>query len=302
MEPALLSPALLGIAATAVFLVGVAGLRMARGDALEGWDVGDIALLRDETRRRTRRGPVDALARTLAPRLARALGPQRLAQVRRRIDLAGRPDGMTVDSFLQLVAKYAVVLGSVSLALFAMDSTLSAVLCLVAIPLLPFSRLAGHQRRRQERIAADLPDFLDILAVTVAAGIGFRTALGRVAHRFDGPLRDELVQTLHELDLGVPRRTAFEALRDRCASEPMDSFVSAFLQAEELGAPLAATVTNIALDMRRESAQAARRKAARTVPRVTLVVSMVLVPPTLLIIGVGLYLGSGVELGQVLGG
>ena len=90
------------------------------------------------------------------------------------------------------------------------------------------------------------------------------------------------------------------ALRDRCESEPMDSFVSAFLQAEELGAPLATTLTNIALDMRRESAQAARRKAARTVPRVTLVVSMVLVPPTLLLIAVGLYLGSDVDLGTVL--
>jgi tight adherence protein C len=296
------SPALLALAAAGIFLLAVAGLRMARGDALEGWDVGDIMLLRDESKRRTRRGPVDALAHRLAPRLARALGPRTLARIRQRIELAGRPDGMTVESFLQLVLKYAVVFGFFALCLLALGNTFSAVLCLVAVPLLPFSRLAGHQRRRQERISADLPDFLDILSVTVSAGIGFRTALGRVAQRFEGPLRDELLQTLHQLDVGVPRRQAFEALRDRCDSEPMDSFVSAFLQAEELGAPLALTLNNIATDMRRESAQAARRKAARTVPRVTLVVSVVLVPPTLLIIVVGLYLGSGVDLGEVLGG
>jgi len=300
--PATLAPGLLALAAAGLFVLGLTGLRMARSDALEGWDVGDIALLRDESKRRERRGPLDALGQRLAPRLARALGPRNLARIRQRIDLAGRPDGMTVETFLQLVMKYAVVFGFFALCLFMLGNNFSALLCLVAVPLLPFSRLAGHQRRRQERIANDLPDFLDILSVTVSAGIGFRTALGRVSQRFEGPLRDELLQTLHQLDVGVPRRAAFEALRDRCDSEPMDSFVSAFLQAEELGAPLATTLNNIALDMRRESAQAARRKAARTVPRVTLVVSIVLVPPTLLIIVVGLYLGSGVDIGQVLRG
>jgi tight adherence protein C len=301
MEPTT-APVLLALAATAVFLLGLTGLRMARTDALDGWDVGDIMLLRDESKKRDRRGPVDSLARRLAPRLARSLGPRTIARIRRRIDLAGRPQGMTVETFLQLIVKYAIVFGFFAFCLFLLGNTFSALLCLVAVPLLPFSRLAGHQRRRQERIAGDLPDFLDILSVTVSAGISFRTALGRVSQRFEGPLRDELLQTLHQLDVGVPRRQAFEALRDRCDSEPMDSFVSAFLQAEELGAPLATTLNNIALDMRRESAQAARRKAARTVPRVTLVVSVVLVPPTLLIIVVGLYLGSGVDLGQVLGG
>ena len=302
MDTTLMSPALLALAAAAVFVLAVTGLRMARGDVLEGWDVGDIALLRDEAKRRERRGPLDDLARRLAPRLARALGPRTLAGIRRRVELAGRPDGMTVETFLQVVVKYALMFGTVAVAMLLLGNTLSALLSLVAVFIFPFSRLAGHQRRRQERIAADLPDFLDILAVTVSAGIGFRSALGRVAQRFDGPLRDELLQTLHQLDVGVPRRQAFVALRDRCASEPMDAFVSAFLQAEELGAPLAASLTNIAVDMRRDSAQAARRKAARTVPRVTLVVSMVMVPPTLLIIAVGLYLGSDVDLGTVLGG
>jgi tight adherence protein C len=300
--PTTLAPALVALAATGVFLLGVVGVRMARWDALEGWDVGDIALLRDETKKRRRRGPVDALAHALAPRLGAALGPDAVARIRRRIELAGRPAGMTVDSFLALLVKYAVIFGFFAVMLLLLGNTVTAVLCLVAIPLLPFSRLAGHQRRRQEKIATDLPDLLDILAVTVSAGIGFRAALGRVSQRFEGPLRDELTQTLHELDVGVPRRQAFAALRERCGSEPMDSFVSAFLQAEELGAPLATTLSNIAQDARREAAQAARRRAARTVPRVTLISSIVLVPPTLLIVVVGLFLGSDVDLGVLLGG
>lgn len=300
--PPTLEPSLLAAASAAIFVVAVVGLRMARGDALEGWDVGDIALLRDEMKRRRRRGLLDTAAGRLAPSLGRLLGPDVVARIRRRVDLAGRPGGMTPDSFLQMVVKNAVLFGFLAICLLLLGNLVTALLCLVAAPLLPFSRLAGHQRRRQERIAADLPDFLDILAVTVSAGIGFRAALGRVSQRFEGPLRDELTQTLHELDVGVPRRQAFTALRDRCGSESMDSFVSAFLQAEELGAPLATTLSNIAQDTRREAAQAARRRAARTVPRVTLVVSVILVPPTLLIVVVGLYLGSEVDLGVVLGG
>lgn len=296
------TPALIGMLAVGVFAVGALGLVMLRTDALAGWDVDDIALLRDDMKKRTRKGPLAVLGERLAPRMVRLLGPTVVDRIRRRVELAGRPDGMTVESFLQLVIRYALIFGFFAVCLFLLGNTTSALLCLVAAPLLPFSRLAGHQRRRQERIAADLPDFLDILAVTVAAGIGFRSALGRVSSRFEGPLQEEMLRTLHELDVGVPRRQAFAALRDRCGAEPMDSFVSAFLQAEELGAPLADTLTTIAADTRREAAQAARQKAARTVPRVTLVVSIVLVPPTLLLVVAGLYLGSDIDIGGLLDG
>lgn len=302
MAPDFLHPVLVGVAVTGLFVLATTGLRLARADVLADWDVEDIVLLRDRSRTRRRRGPLDALADRLAPRLAGLLGPRVVAELRRRIDLAGRPDGMTVTSFLRLVVKYGVALGVVALTLLFLGNVVGALLALVAAPLLPMSRLAGQQRRRRDRIDADLPDFLDVLSVTVSAGIAFRPALARVAHRFSGPLREEMLQTLHQLDVGVPRRQAFSALRDRCGSEPMESFVSAFLQAEELGAPLAQTLTSIARDTRREASQAARRRAARTVPRVTLLVSVVLVPPTLLLIAVGLYLGSDVDLGSVFGG
>lgn len=300
--PSTVSAEVVALAFAGLFVLAVLGLRMVRSDVLEGWDVDDIVLLRDQARKRRRRGPLDWLAADLSRLLKRRLSAGNLAWLRRRVELAGRPDGMTVDSFLQLVVKYALALGFVAVLLFLLGNTVAGLLTLVAVPLLPFSRLAGHERRRREKIDADLPDCLDVLAVTVSAGIGFRAALGRVTRRFEGPLRDEMLQTLHELDVGVPRREAFAALRERCGSEPMNSFVSAFLQAEELGAPLAETLTNIARDTRREAAQAARRRAARTVPRVTLIVSMVLVPPTLLIVVVGMYLGSDVDLGRVLGG
>ena len=79
-------------------------------------------------------------------------------------------------------------------------------------------------------------------------------------------------------------------------------FVTAYLQSEELGAPMVQTLNQIAGDMRKASAQRQRRKAARVAPRVTLVNSLVLVPGTLIILLTGLLLGSGVDFGTVFGG
>lgn len=297
-----MSGLLFGLAITGTFVVFVAGYRMARADALENWDVADIVLLRDVNRRKNRVGPIDRLAKRVSPQLGLVLGPRVLANLRRRIDLAGRPGGMTVDTFLQLMVKYAVALGTAAFAMILLGNYFSALLALLATPILPMSRLSGLQRKRRSTIDDDLPDFLDVLAVTVGAGIGFRSALDRVSARFTGPLRDELAFTLHQLDVGVPRRQAFSNLRDRCDSESMNSFVSAFLQAEELGAPLAETLSSIARDSRRDASQRARQRAARMVPRVTLLVSTVMVPPSIIMIVVGLYLGSNVDLGSVLSG
>lgn len=291
----------------ALAVVGTFGLfafgwRMARADTLEGWDVADIMLLRDEQRRKRRVGPLDRLARRASPQLAVLIGPRGMTNLRRRVDLAGRPDGMTVDSFLQLVVKYAAVLGTAAFALLLLGNFLSMILILACIPILPLGRLAGHQRKRRAAIDDALPDFLDVLSVTVSAGISFRSALERVAARFSGPLHDELFFTLHQLDVGVPRRQSFQNLRDRCDSEPMSSFVSAFVQAEELGAPLAETLTGIARDSRRDAAQRARQRASRMVPRVTLMVSTLMVLPTVVLIGVGMFLGSNVDIGSIFGG
>ena len=136
-------------------------------------------------------------------------------------------------------------------------------LCAVILPL---ARISGEARRRRESIDRDLPDFLDILAVTVTAGISFRAAMVRVADRFEGPMQSEIQLTLDQLSHGASLRVAFGNLDRRSGSVAVHSFVSAFLQAEELGAPLAETLNQIAVDMRRENAQRMRRtrRADRT--------------------------------------
>ena len=144
--------------------------------------------------------------------------------------------------------------------------------------------LARQGRVRQERIERDLPDFLDILAVTVRAGLGYRAALGARREALGGPIGEEMLTALRQMELGASRRQAFLALRERNASESLGSFVAAQLQAEELGVPLSEALNDIAEDMRRAAHQAARRRAARAAPRVSLIVTTLIVPGSMILI------------------
>ncbi|MEU0273472.1 type II secretion system F family protein, partial [Streptomyces sp. NPDC006307] len=156
--------------------------------------------------------------------------------------------------------------------------------------------------RRKDDIERTLPDFLDVLAVVVSAGLGFRQALERVAEKYEGPWADELRITLRQMDMGVSRRDAFEQLRRRNQSEQVSMFVSALQQGEELGAPIVDTLIQIADDMRRTDAQNARRKAAKAVPKATLIVTSFMLPGTMILIAVGFYYASGVNFDDMFGG
>lgn len=286
-------------AAAVLFLVGY---RQLRTDPTEHLDAEDLRLLRDQQRRRAEGvGPLQRLAQLFTAPIRGLLGPRGVAALQRRIDEAGRPGGLTVDGFVERIAMWLVIVAPLVLLLLVMLQPLLALLTLAVPVLMPLGTLAGAQRRRRERIDRDLPDFLDILAVTVSAGVNFRAALVRVAERFKGPLAEEVSFTIQQIANGLPLRAAFQDMRGRSGSESVGQFVSALLQSQELGAPLAESLNQIAADMRRESAQRQRRDAARTAPRVSLVTSTVLLPGAMIFIIVGFILGSDVDFGTLLG-
>ncbi|NUU18154.1 type II secretion system F family protein [Cellulomonas humilata] len=291
-----------GLGAAGAAILFMVGYRAMRSDALDTLAVDDLNLLRGQQRRRAEGElPLDKLARRQVPRLRRLLGPTRVARLQRMIDEAGRPDGLTVDGYLTRTAWWGMLLLPVVVIMLLTGNPLVSLLALAVPVVLPLSVVAGAQRRRRERIDRDLPDFLDVLAVTVMAGVNFRAALARVAERFEGPLGEEIMLTLHQIANGASVRQAFQDLRRRSSSESVAQFVSALLQSQELGAPLAESLRQIAEDMRRESGQRQRQAAARTAPRVTLVTSMVLVPGALIFIVVGLFLGADVDFGALFG-
>ncbi|HEX8496817.1 MAG TPA: type II secretion system F family protein [Actinomycetales bacterium] len=289
------------LGATLAVVCFALGWRQMRGDISEHLDVGDLVLLRAERRREAsgRLSPLERLAGRLVPSLRRLFGPRGVRWLQQQIDHAGRPDGLTVQVLLRQVGWWLLLLTPVLLLSLAAGNVLALPLVPLVAVIFPVSRVAAQSRKRREQLDLDLPDFLDILAVTVSAGISFRGALARVADRFDGPLAQEIRLTLDQLAHGASVRIAFEQMRDRTGSAAMEQFVRAFLQSEELGAPLVETLNQIALDMRRESAQRLRRKAATMAPRVTLVTSLVLVPAALILVVAGVVLGSGIDFGAL---
>ena len=236
-----------------------------------------------------------------APAVLRLMGPKMVAKYRRKIDLAGNPGGLTIDRYAARRAVYGF-LGAVGGLVFLMKGNF--ILALVLFAFGAFWTEVGIWsaiRIRKDVIERTLPDFLDVLAVVVSAGLGFRQALDRVAMKYEGPWADELRITLRQMDLGMSRRQAFAELRRRNDSEQVAMFVTALQQGEELGAPIVDTLVSLAKDMRRTDAQNARRKAARAVPKATMMITTFMVPATMILLGAGLILGSGTDFGSLTG-
>ncbi|MEV5877225.1 DUF5936 domain-containing protein [Streptomyces sp. NPDC052101] len=276
------------------------GIRMYRADARLPGDLA-VALEVGATRTGAVGSVIDRMGMRYAPAVLRLMGPRLVAKYRRKIDLAGNPGGLTIDRYAARRAVYGA-LGVVGFLVFLLRGQ-----WFVAVLLLLFGAfwtevgIWSAIRVRKDVIERTLPDFLDVLAVVVSAGLGFRQALDRVASRYEGPWADELRITLRQMDLGMSRREAFAELRRRNDSEQVAMFVTALQQGEELGAPIVDTLVSLAKDMRRTDAQNARRKAARAVPKATLMITTFMVPATMLLLGAGLILGSGVDFGSLTG-
>ncbi|WP_435241951.1 DUF5936 domain-containing protein [Streptomyces cucumeris] len=276
------------------------GVALYRSEAKLPADLA-VALEVGATRTTAVGSAVDRLGMRYAPLVLRLMGEKRVARVRRRIDLAGNPGGLTVDRYAARRAVYGA-LGFGGALVMLMKGQLLLALLLVAFGLFWIEvGIWAAVRERRDAIERTLPDFLDVLAVVVSAGLSFRQALDRVAEKYEGPWADELRITLRQMDMGVSRRQAFEELRKRNDSEQVAQFVTALQQGEELGAPIVETLIAIANDMRRTDAQNARRRAARAVPKATMVITTFMVPGTMVLLVAGFFIGSGTDFGSVTG-
>ena len=130
--------------------------------------------------------------------------------------------------------------------------------------------------KRQEEITTSLPDFMDLLAISITAGVGFDLALNNVVDRMKGALAEELERMLRELRLGNPRRLAYRKMIWRNNSQSLRSFFSAMMQADELGTPVADILEWQAQTMRHRRIQEARRKGAKASTKISLVLATLL--------------------------
>ena len=147
-------------------------------------------------------------------------------------------------------------------------------------------RLTGNITKRKNKIEDDLPDVLDLLSVSVSAGLGFDQALLYVVERCDGPLVDELAITQKEISLGRARTEALKRLGARCDVGPLNIFVSAVIQADTLGIPIANVLSTQADNIRNLHRQKIEERAAK-LPVKILIPIVFLVFPNLFIVILG---------------
>ncbi|MGH3497559.1 MAG: type II secretion system F family protein [Nocardioidaceae bacterium] len=202
--------------------------------------------------------------------LGRKLTPEdNTARLRQKLDAAGNPPGWTTDRVVAL--KTAGFGGGLLLGIFA-----CLVLGLGLMPTLIVTiglSLAGYmapnlwlyQRAfdRSELAQKTLPDALDLLTISVEAGLGFDAALAHVAKHTEGPLAEEFARLLQEMQLGAGRTESLRAMGERTTLAELKAFVTAMVQADAFGIPIGRVLRVQSTEMRTKRRQRAEEKAQK---------------------------------------
>jgi len=202
--------------------------------------------------------------------LARRLTPVGYVDgVRRKIVLAGNPPGYEVDRFLTLkLMGVASVLVWIVLAarLMSGHAPLAILTVIVASGICIFGPdilLDGKIKRRRDEIERRLPDTLDLLVISVEAGLGFEQALERTAAAVPGPLSEESRRMLQETRMGASRADALRALDERTQVDDLRTFILAMLQADAFGVSVSRILRGQADEIRIRRRQAAQEMSQK---------------------------------------
>lgn len=215
--------------------------------------------------------------------------PANRAWIKRQLARAGRVRPEDIRRVLDqklLLATAGVLLGALAVQTFGAMGWLMLVGAVAVGYLLPDLLVYNAGLRRTEEIRLALPDALDLLDLCVESGLSLQAAMGRVAQAQEGPVAEEFARVLQEMRLGVGRSVALQSLVDRAVESDLKQLVSAIMQAESLGIPIAAVLREQSREMRaKRSARA--REAAQKVPVKILAPLMLCFLPGLFIIILG---------------
>ena len=179
----------------------------------------------------------------------------------------------------------------VGLLLLAMTRGNGMILLIVVVMVpvgyfLPELLLYSRGIERQKAIGLELADTLDQMMIAVEAGLGFESAMARAGHNGKGPLAEELVRTLQEMRVGIPRRDAYLALEQRTDVPDLRQFTRAVIQADAYGISIATVLRTQANEMRTKRRQRAE-EAAQKIPTNILIPLMLFVLPVLFLTVLG---------------
>lgn len=223
-------------------------------------------------------------------------------RVRQKLTLAGSPRGMDADRFVVIKLLVVVAVGALALAVavFINASALQWLLLAalsVASFWLPDLWLSSAVSARQKQIRLALPDMLDMLTISVEAGLGFDQAISKIVRTSHGPLSEEFGRMLQEIQAGTDRPSALKRMTARTEVPELNAFVTAIVQAEQLGIPVANVLRVQAKEMRLTRRQRAEEQGQKTPVKIVFPLILCILPATLIVI-----LGpAAVSIGKVFG-
>lgn len=215
--------------------------------------------------------------------------PSSLQALEARVTQAGNPPFWTLENILAM--KVFSVAGGLVLALPAvLQGSSNGIWLGLGVTLLgyelPDLLLGSKASARQTVLRRTLPDTLDLLTVTVEAGLGFDAAVAQVSSHAEGPIAGEFRRYLQEKQIGLSSREALQSMAARTTVDEMRSFTSALLQAERLGISIGPVLRELTGEMRLKRRQFAQEKAQQ-VPIKILMPMLLFIFPTFMIVVLG---------------
>ena len=230
--------------------------------------------------------------RVLAPLLQRfqsvgrrVSGADQEERVRQRLDRAGNPAGWTVDRVLSGKVLGCLVCTAVgafvafaSLGLSLLVGILATVVAGAIGFQAPNIWLYNTAVKREGDMQRGMADAIDLLTISVEAGLGFDAALQQVAKNTEGPLADEFSRVLQEMQIGRGRADALRGLADRTNLPDLKTFVGAMVQADSFGIPIGQVLRVQSAEIRIKRRQRAEEKAAQVPVKIMIPVVLFILP------------------------
>ncbi len=209
------------------------------------------------------------LAGRLSGRVARLSSSNFAERSEKRLAMAGNPGEMRTADWLGIKGIASIATAGVLFLVFGVlggNLVSGAVFALIGAGIgyiLPEFWLSGRIKKRRKLILMQIPDALDLLTISVRAGLGFDAALGKVVEKMQGPLIDEFRRALAEVRVGKVRREALRDIIARTEVQPLTNFIGAIIQAEQLGVSISKVLQVQSEQLRIERRQRAEEMAAK---------------------------------------
>lgn len=229
--------------------------------------------------------------RVLEPVQKRALGiGRRLSgadsaeRIRHKLEIAGNPSGWTVDRVVsgKVLGAIAGFVGGLGFSLMlgsGLGMRIAVVLGGAVVGFFaPNLYLYQMGYDRSAKLQRELPDAIDLLTISVEAGLGFDAAIQQVARNTEGPLSDEFARALREMQIGQGRATALRGLADRTNVPDVRTFVGAMVQADAFGIPIAQVLRIQSHEIRVKRRQRAEEKAQQVPVKMTVPLIFCILP------------------------